>query len=129
MAQTISFAHDVKAPGANLTNTPKSVSGSALLVVDESVANGQTNSLVACTLDVSAVKGLYLISDQDVLVETNDGTTPDDTISLKANQPYLWHTDAYDALIFAADITALYVTNASGSAAAIKMYAVTDATP
>ena len=105
------------------------VSAGSELNVDESIADGETDLLVNWTCDYSALKALYIVSDQDLTIETNDGTTPDDTITLSANVPLLWTSTGYLANPFSADVTALYVTNASGSAAALKIRSLQDPTP
>ncbi len=96
--------------------------------ISESIADSTTDGLVAYALDVSQVKNFAMWSDQIILVETNDGTTPADTISLSANQPYLWSAASYEPFLFGTDITALYVTNSSGSAATLNIRCVLDPT-
>ncbi len=95
----------------------------------EAVADAQTDKQITLSLDVSAVQAFYLVSDQAVTIETNNGSAPDDTLVLVANVPYRWTTDSYDTFKFTTDITALFVTNASGAAAAISLEAVVDPTP
>lgn len=95
----------------------------------ETVANGQTDKQLNIAIDVSAVKGFWLESDQDVTFETNDGSTPDNTISLLAGKPYVWDADSYDAFLLDTDVTAVFITNASGAAATIWLLVDYDATP
>jgi len=90
----------------------------------ETVADGVTDGAFVFAVDVSALKAFYIISDQAVTVETNDGTTPDDTISLTANKPVTWREN--DTALFSADVTILYITNASGSTATIYALAGMD---
>lgn len=85
--------------------------GGLSLLLDETIAASQTNKLVAATLDVSAVKSFVLVASAACLLEPNNGTTPDDPITLVADQPYVWTEDSYDAFFFGTDWTALYVTN------------------
>ncbi len=106
-----------------------SQTGSGDITIEETVADSQTDSQIACDLDVSAMKTLYLESDQDVTIETNSADTPDDTINLTANNPIVWQTDGYTSNPFTVDVTDLYVTNASGSEATIKLESLYDATP
>jgi len=109
-------------------NTFTEADGS-VIDVTAAIPDSSTDKLVVCALDVSQIKAIYILSDQDVTLETNDGTTPDDTIALKAGVPYIWYTNKYDALLLTVDVTALYLTNASGSAATFKLRALQDATP
>ena len=96
---------------------------------DESVADSSTDYQITAAIDVSAVKSFYLVSDQAVTVETNSGSSPADTLTLVANVPYIWHVNSYDTFKFGTDITAFFITNASGSAAVMKMRCVLDSTP
>ena len=97
------------------------VSAGELVTIEEAIADSETDKLVALTLDVSQLKAMYLECDQDVTLETNDGSTPDDTISLSANVPQLWsESDGASLRPLTVDVTGLYVTNASGSTANLK---------
>ena len=83
-------------------------------------------------LDVSQIKALFILSDQDLTIETNNAgpdPAPDDTISLVAGVPLVWTHDSYYANLLTTDITALYVTNASAAAARLRIEALHDATP
>lgn len=103
--------------------------GSLETVLDESVADAQTDVQINVAIDVTAVKEFYLVSDQDVTLETNSGSTPDDTLSLVANEPYVWHSTSLDSFLLTVDVTAFFITNASGSVANIDGHWVVDATP
>lgn len=128
----MAFSHAVtwavQPSGAGVSRT-KSYSGSLEVSVSESVDNGQTDDEITVTLDVSATKSFYIVSDQAVTVETNDGSSADNTLSLVAGVPYVWTTDSYDSFLLDTDVTSIFVTNASGSTANIELRAIVDATP
>jgi hypothetical protein len=107
----------------------KQYTGSSKVSLDETVASGSTDLLINVAIDVSAVKSFILLSDQAVTIETNNGAAPDNTIVLVANVAYVWTTDSYDTFKLTVDVTKIYVTNASGSTATIKLEALVDATP
>lgn len=109
---------------------PVATSSGSLISVDEPIADSTTNGLIAFTLDVSQLKALFMMSDQDVLLETNDGTSPDDSFALKANEPVIWHANSPLPNPFASgtDVTGLYATNASGATAAVQIRALVDPT-
>lgn len=98
-------------------------------IEDESIGDGETDFAVAFTLDVSACKAFFMVSTQDVTIETNDGATPIDTISLVANVPYLWIDGSYHAFLLTTDVTGLFVTNDSGATAKLTVYALADPSP
>lgn len=128
----MSFTHTqtlkVKTAGLEVSND-FAKTGAAQASVDESIADSETDKQVTFTLDVSACQSFYMVSDVDILVETNNGAAPDDDISLLAGIPYVWHVGDYVAFKFGTDITALFVTNASGSAAQLQIEALVDPTP
>jgi hypothetical protein len=115
--------------GGNAVTATKQYTGSAHVGIRETVANGQTDKQINVAIDVSAVKSIIIKSTQDVTLETNSGSAADDTINLLANVPYIWNTDSYDAFLLGTDVTALFITNASGASADISVDAVLDATP
>jgi len=98
---------------------------------EESVADDSTDFQINCpAVDVSELELVYIKSTQDVTFETNDGTTPDDTLALKANEPYVWWTAAPFVNKLTTDITTnVFVTNASGAAATVTFEAILDTTP
>ncbi len=92
------------------------------------VPDSSTDLEVDFVLDVSAISAIWIRSDQNVTLETNNGGSPDDTISLLANKPYVWVSDSYFTNKLTTDITALFFTNASGSAAVVQIGVVYDST-
>jgi len=93
------------------------------------VANGASNQLISLAgVDVSQLKGVFIASDQDVLVEFNSNAGSGGALNLEANMPYMWQVGDVNALLITADITAVYVTNASGADATLYFYFLHDAT-
>lgn len=119
----------VEGSGVSRTKDISNTGGGVALIDGETVATAETDYEINFDLDVSACKSFYLESDQDVTFETNDGTTPDNTISLLANEPYVWQTNSYDSFLLDTDVTSVFITNASGSTATIYCVALFDATP
>lgn len=105
----------------------KSASGS--IEIEETIADSSTDEEIAFALDVSACEMFFIVSSRDVTVETNDGSSADDTLALKAGEPYVWHSTSLDSFLLTQDVTSLFVTNASGSSATIIVEALYDPTP
>lgn len=105
--------------------------GSAEANVSESIADSSTDLEVAFVLDVSVLKSIIISSDQDITVETNSASVPDDSFTLLADNPLVWNSGSTlpNPFASAVDVTALFITNASGSAAALEIRALVDATP
>ena len=128
----MSFSHILSQglnAGAGAITRSNTYTGSQKISVVEAIADSVTDGQINVAVDFSAVKSFLLVSDQDVTIETNDGTTPDDTLSLLAGVPYIWNTDSYDTFLITVDITAIFVTNVSGETANILLEALVDATP
>jgi hypothetical protein len=102
---------------------------SAEVNITEDVATAETDKEVDLVMDVSEIAALYINSTQDVLLEVNDGAGTGGSISLVADVPYVWHSSSYHTNLLGTDITAIFITNASGSTATIDMHFVYDATP
>jgi hypothetical protein len=119
----------VSGSGVAREKTISNTQAGVALIDGETVSTGETDYEINFDLDVSACKSFYLESDQDVTFETNDGAAADDTIALKADVPYVWHTDSYDSFLLGTDVTSVFITNASGSTATIRCVALFDVTP
>lgn len=91
------------------------------------VASGATDLQIAFPFDKDTGLLLVIVSDRALTVKTNSSGSPANTFVLTANVPLLWYPGCGYSL--AADITALYVTNASGGAAKLKIRASQDITP
>lgn len=102
---------------------------SAQLLIDEAVADSETDYEIALVMDVSEIATVYIVSDQAVTLEFNNSTTGVPEIVLVAGVPYMWHTNSYFTNLLATDITTLYVTNASGETANLQLRFIYDSTP
>ncbi len=128
MAFIYSVSHILSVDGVTKTSDPQPFTGSAPGGFNELIAVG-TDTQVNLAIDVSAVKLFWIKSDRAVQIETNSGSAPTNTLTLVAGQPYFWHTNAYDTFKLTGDVTAFFVTNASGGSATIECYFNYDATP
>ncbi|HEB79266.1 MAG TPA: hypothetical protein ENI79_02165 [Rhodospirillales bacterium] len=128
----MSFTHTVTQTWSGDARTlvsSKTYTGAAKQSIAESVPDSSTDMPVALTIDVSTIKSIFILSSTDLTLETNDGTTPADTINLKAGVAYMWNTDSADALKLTTDVTGLFLTNASGAAATFALEVIFDPTP
>ncbi len=111
------------------TSTLHTYTDSAIVKIDEAIADSGTDIEIALVVDVSEIAVVYITSDQALTLEFNNATTGVPTIVLRANEPFIWHTNALDVNLLATDITAVFATNASGSVANLKMRFLYDSTP
>lgn len=115
--------------GGQILSASKAYTASLLKKLDESIADSETDKQVVFTLDVSEVKAIIILSDQDLLMEVNDADGAGGSMSLLAGVAYVWTSDSYDTFKLGTDVTGLFMTNASGSAARFQLWAIVDATP
>lgn len=97
--------------------------------ISQVIADSSTNLEIAWQADVSQIKSIVIASDQAITIKTNSTGAPDNTLNIVAGMPYVWRTGDYNALLLTADVTKLFVTNASGSSATLKIRGNYDPTP
>jgi hypothetical protein len=129
MALTHRVGITYSSDAGTITNTTDTYTGDGEGNFDGTIASGVTNAEVDVTVDVSAIKSFVMFSTQAVTVKTNSTSAPDNTIALTAGHQLVWTTDHIEANPLTADVTKFYITNASGSAAAVKFRFLVDATP
>lgn len=120
----------------NGNHTATTYSNTGQVRLDTGIDDGEADELHIISIDVSEMLLLYMVSDQDLSIETNSSSSPGDTITLTANVPYLWRDDnatcgsgaggADSVTKLSVDVTALYLTNASGSNATFKLECIYD---
>ena len=120
LSNTISFT--CRAGDATISKT-ETITGEARKSYRVSVPDSTDDQLVDVAFLIDDLKFAYILSDQNVTLETNNGGAPVDTINLTANKPAVW-TDYLDGLLgslFSQTVTAFYFTNASGATASITI--------
>lgn len=103
--------------------------GGARADLSESIPNGANNAVIY-SLDVSQVKAFCLKVGGALTIYTNDASTgsPDDTLTFTEAGIYTWENGSQGTFVLGTDVTALYVTNATGSAVDLEIRAVYDPT-
>lgn len=120
----------------NWQNASSSISAQQAVTADSetnqeiAVAAETTDLAVNLAVDVSALKGLFISSDQDVQIETNgSGGSADDTLQIKAGIPLIWSENCGFANPLTVDVATILITNAGDAAATVKICVLQDATP
>jgi len=126
---TFTLTKQIDGAGMALSRQHQQTASGVVLIDGEQVATATTDGEINFDLDVSACKAFYLVSDQDVTLETNSGSEAANTIALKAGKPYDWYTGDYNAFLLTVDVTSVFITNTSGATATIYCVAGYDATP
>lgn len=128
MAKTVTLIEQLSLPTGTIRGE-NSFSAAAQTSIEETVGIAATDLLINLAIDFSEIVCLFIMADQDLTIETNSGSAPDDTISLVAGKPLIWYEGSYFACPLAADVTKIYVTNASGVAATLQIEVLQDPTP
>jgi hypothetical protein len=127
----VSIAHRITFKfqnGTDILEVTKGQSSGQERNMSEAIAISATDALVAFTCDFSQLKSLYIKCDQALTIKTNSSGAPAQTITLAANVPYVWTYGSGITCPITADITALYITNGSGSLANLEIRALEDPT-
>jgi hypothetical protein len=119
------------ATGALVAIGEKTYTGDEQVAQSFSVADSATDEQRTLNIDVSEMQMIYIVSDQDILMEWNDDAGAQGSIALQANVPFIEKlaADQYHTAEMDVDVTDLYFTNASGSAANIKIIVIQNNTP
>lgn len=131
MAITVSSVLAETGDGSGIaTSVPTyTYTSDSIISITPSIPTATTDQQVNIAFTVAALKALLIYSDYAVTIETNDGTTPDDTLSIAAGIPFLWLSGSGITCPITATVTKFYITNASGSTATVKIRALVDGTP
>lgn len=109
--QALSLAVD---GGQSLTGSFNEV-GTSKVEIDAVFAPG-TDVLYTISFAVANMQSFMLLSDQNMTIKTNSSGSPANTINLIAGNPMIWSKSAgYFANPFTTNVTAFYVTNATGA--------------
>lgn len=115
--------------GNNSLSKPITITADGEANIEVTVADAAVDLPVMIAIDVSALKLLYLSSDQDLTIKTNDSGTPTDTLTVSGGKPLVWFEQNGYTNPLSADVTAIYVSNSSGSPAKLIIKTLQDATP
>lgn len=97
--------------------------------LDIAVPENSTNLAIAFTCDVSELQSLYLVSTVNMTLKTNSTSSPQETLTLVANEPVIWWDGNPLTMPFAGDITALYATTGAVGDGTLSIRSLIDATP
>ncbi len=111
----MSLTHKVKrsfTSGSEVLEYSETINTGSAFELDVAIVASSTDIPLACAIDVSEMKTLFLLATQDMTLETNDGTTPAATVTLKAGIPVVWTSTSGQTNPFGStNVTGLYVTS------------------
>lgn len=130
MSYTLRFRNVLSGDIASPIDKNVEITADGLTTRSLTIAASTTDQQVIVAFTTAALKGCYLVSTQDITIETNSSSAPDDTITLSANEPLVWHTDCGLTIPFSANVTTLYLTTGAISASAtVTLVFLHDTTP
>jgi hypothetical protein len=89
------------------------VTGGLMLDYKEVIPAESDQLEVAAVIDVSTIQGLQIKVSHDLLLETNDGTEPANSLALKAGDSLTWHKNSPLACPLTTDVTKFLFTEAA----------------
>jgi hypothetical protein len=116
-----------------MTHTIKWTRGSDTLSVDENytgtdaiddevpLAAGVVNQALVKPITIAVLQYLLMIADQNVTIKTNSSGSPQETINLIANKPFVFRTGDYRGAVFLGNITQFFLSNPGSIATIFKM--------
>lgn len=119
--------------GDQVIDCQQTLTGEAAELIDVSIPDEAVDTQVAFAHDRSEGAALLIVADGVCTLKTNNSGAPDDTLVLAADKPICWQSgntkDAAALPLFDADVTALYVSNASGAAVRLRIFSLGGVTP
>lgn len=107
----------------------KTVTAELEINADIAFAQNASNAASSLAIDVSALKSLFIKSTTPITLETNNATTPDDSFSLEADEPLVWHEDSPYACPLGTDVTQIFITEPNTAAGTLTIRALIDPNP
>lgn len=123
------FTHTQAASVLGLSLPSTDTFDGTLIAMPSQACADSATTVINLALDVSATQAFAIMSTEDVTVKTNSEGSPDNTLALLANFPYIWTTKSYDSFKLTTDVVTLHVVNASGGSADVAALAIVDSTP
>ncbi len=111
------------------TTFTKTDEGTVPVIDINSLSIPQTNLFYTLSIDVSQIKFLVMVATADCTVKVNSSGAPTPTITLKANEPYLWWVNAPWVNVLTVDVTGIYITAAGTGTMDFTVRGIVDPTP
>jgi hypothetical protein len=119
--RTISYGCSGQTLGNTITCT------GTVTELQETIPPSSTNLAITLAIDVSEMKGLYMVGTGAMTVKTNSTGSPANTIALVADQPLVWTSVSLLTSPLGTDVTILYITSTPGGVFSLTV--IQDATP
>jgi hypothetical protein len=118
MSFTVTVAQSIR-DGSTTHSTSTEHTCESVIKIEETIADSTSDQEIGFAVDVSAMQACSIYSDQALTIKTNDSSSPQETIALSAGEHIVFQSGG--SAPFSDDVTALFVSNASGSTATLKI--------
>lgn len=126
MAYQHTVGFTLSTPGGNVSKS-NTYDGAQHAGFFDTIPEDTATTVPNFSVDVSAMTGLVIQCDRDVVLTFNDDGTPDATVNLLANKPLVWNNDSYfDNPLGIVDITSFKATLAAGDDATLLIDVIFD---
>ena len=96
--------------------------GASEYTADQTFPAASSDATLTAAFNYANVQAVYILADQNCTLETNSGSSPDNTFSLIAGRPLVWSRSAgYTSNPFTANVTGLFVTCTPATRLQIKI--------
>jgi hypothetical protein len=112
MSTTVQVTQSISPAGSPPVSGTRTETGDSLIRLDKSFPAASTDAAgPPCAFTTAGLQSIFLVADQDCTIETNSGSSPGNTIALKAGRPFAWNkSDGYFTNPFTTNVTSLFVT-------------------
>lgn len=111
---TITFSDQTQSMTGSITDT-----GNSNTYSSKNFAAASTNVVMTMAFTKANLQAFFVVSTQNCVIKTNSSSSPSDTITLVANDPYFWSLSSGLTNPFATNVTTAFVT--STPACLVKM--------
>ena len=118
----------VTTPGGQVSVPQVKLTAGSERNIDELIPIGATDLEVNFQLAVAKCVSFWVSCDQPLALHFNVAVAGTPNLPLLANVPYQWYTGNYATFLLTVDVTTLFVTNASGVDAVLRIRALEDPT-
>ena len=120
---SIAFSDDETSTPTTYTSTQ---SGDGQTNLDVLVASGSTNFSIACAMDVSEVKSVFINSDVTATGVFKNGSTVVQTMLFTENKPLLWQSAFPSSNPITGDFTSITISGTTAADLSFKGYFLQD---
>ena len=96
---------------------------------DVTLTASEVDKQVLLAFKYTGLKLFFAYADFNTKLETNQGATPGNTITLAGGVPYIWSENTGGANPFTVDVTKLFFTALTANATSVKIRLLEDVTP